>query len=65
MEDDIKFIIGGLIVITLIILGAVNVVEKSCLQGYSEYNPSWGFYEGCRVNWNGKLTPVDIIREIN
>lgn len=50
------------------ILGALylsnQMAKISCYQSYSEYKTDYGFYSGCRIMWNDKLTPVEIIREI-
>ena len=39
--------------------------EKTCIESYSNYKAEWGVFSGCRIEWQGKLTPVDIIREID
>ncbi len=60
------------IAIALILLGifglafaiVVPVDYSSCISSYSAYNPSWGFISGCRIEWEGKLTPVDMIKNI-
>ncbi len=39
--------------------------KTRCLESYSNYNVEWGFFSGCRIEWDGKMTPIEIIREIN
>lgn len=67
MDDD-SFVIG-LIVLVIGIALLIGFVmwsdSKSCYSGYENYQPKWGVFSGCRVMWDGKLTPVDIVREIH
>jgi len=39
--------------------------KKTCFSMYQDYNPQFGFFENCRIEWKGKLTPVDMIKNIN
>ncbi len=39
--------------------------SKSCFGEYEAYKPQWGMFSGCRIEWKGTLTPVEIIRNIN
>lgn len=50
--------------ILLMVVGGFWLDSKYCLTAYQEYQPNWSVWGGCRVMWDGKLTPVDIIREI-
>jgi len=43
---------------------AYFVGRASCYKAYSEFQPSYGFWEGCRIMVDGVATPVDIVREI-
>lgn len=59
---------GFLVVIILSILfafGTILIEKQTCLSSYNQYTPQWGLLTGCRVMWDEKFTPVDIIREIN
>lgn len=40
---------------------------QKCTHKYSDYHPEWSIFGGCRVEWDGKMTPVENIglREIN
>ena len=52
-------------VMSIAIWGVYKMDNWGCLSAYESYQPQYGFWTGCRVMRNGKLTPVDIIREIN
>lgn len=54
-------------ILMFLVLGtAANLLEsKACQSKYQGYEPQYSFWGGCKVVWSGKLTPVDIIREIN
>ena len=38
--------------------------NKSCINSYSNFQPQWGVWTGCRIMVNGVLTPTDIVREL-
>jgi hypothetical protein len=40
------------------------VDKVHCFSAYEEYSPSHGVFSGCRIMWNGKLTPVTLIRNV-
>ena len=68
MSDDLKI---GLVVglgALLFIVGLVSLLfflsNKRCLSAYSEFEPQWGIWTNCRIMVDGKLTPVDIVREL-
>lgn len=75
MEEIMKFVVFILTVLAIVcvlsgvLFGTVwfasLLAEKSCLESYSNYDVEWGFFSGCRIEWDGKMTPIDIIREIN
>lgn len=71
MEDFIfeHPLVGGLIAIVgfVFILGfIVNLMSaKSCMESYKEYNPQYSFWTDCRVEWQGKLTPVYIVKKVD
>lgn len=56
------------ICVATVIIGLFALVavmsRASCLSGYSEYQPRWGMVSGCRIIHDGKLTPTDIVREV-
>lgn len=60
-----SFILGFILLIIASIFGANYLSGVSCRAAYANYQPEYGFFTGCRVMWNGKLTPTDIVREIN
>lgn len=71
MEDFkelMAMIVGVTLIITIVVTPFVflgyRLERKQCLTAYEAYTPSYTFWGGCKVEWSGKLTPVDIIREI-
>lgn len=64
-KEIIEIVLWGVVFVGLVIWGTTSLNAKQCLSKYSEYQASYSFMSGCRVVWNGKVTPVDIIREIN
>ena len=58
--------IMGFIVAAIILTYVLYLIMRTtCLQSYSNYQPQFGFFSQCRIEWNGKLTPTDIIYSIN
>lgn len=56
-------VIGGPL---LVAVGLVYAIDRTqCINSYSEYSPEWGFWEGCRIPFEGRLTPVDVIRVLD
>lgn len=68
-NDDFMFlikVIGGLIVFIFILGYGLNLLIKaSCLESYANYEPTYGFIAGCRIEWEGKQTPTDMVKNIN
>jgi len=58
----ILFVIG---VVALIVALYAVIDPPSCYSRYSDWQPSWDFWGGCRIVYKGKLTPVDMISNIN
>ena len=50
-----------------VMIGApmIYLSSMNCKKAYSEYAPTYSFLEGCRIEWQGKMTPVEMIRNIN
>ena len=81
MKDEIKnflrfvweevlpatIIIVTIFLVVFSIIGSfVAFVEiKTCNSAYQEYNPEWGFWSSCRIMYEGKLTPVSMVKNIN
>lgn len=68
-KEIMAMIVGVLLLVFVVVFSGVipivySINKKSCLSAYNEYTPSYTLWGGCKVEWNGKLTPVDIIREI-
>jgi len=60
--------IALLVLITLVSLLLIPVyfLDKAvCYNAYSDYNPRYNYLAGCRIDYNGKTTPVDMIKNIN
>jgi hypothetical protein len=66
--EDFKVVVVIVLVILLAVGGSCSLgillAKKSCLASYQNFQPEWGFFEGCRIVVDGKLTPVDIVREL-
>jgi hypothetical protein len=65
IKETIIIIISILAVLCLFVFGVTRLSKAQCMAKYSNYEAEYHFLGGCRIVWNGKLTPVDIIREIN
>ena len=57
----------GLIIAIIIIMmsGMLLLIRQTCLSSYQEYQPRWGVWSDCRIQYNGKLTPTSMIKNIN
>lgn len=68
MDSDtsiiVSAILGLIFIIFLAVLGGNQLSKSACLTGYENYQPQYGFITGCRIMHDGKLTPIDIVREI-
>ncbi len=51
----------ALALLIFMIWGANTLSGMSRIASYGEYQPQYSFLSGCRIEWNGKLIPVDII----
>lgn len=60
----IGFIIGLLAIMVITVFGANYSNSISCANKYEGFGPQYSFWSGCRIMVDGKLTPVDIVREI-
>lgn len=71
MNASTPFLLIGLVfsimlVITLLILPIVYQIDKKlCLDRYQDYKPIFSLFGGCKIDFEGKLTPVDMIKNIN
>jgi len=44
----------------LLLIPPIYVVRRlECVRAYSDYNPSFEFWAGCRIEYEGKKLPVD------
>jgi hypothetical protein len=68
MNEDITglvwSIIGLLVTIGLTVFGVNYLNGVSCRSKYEGFQPQYTFFSGCRIMVDGKLTPVDIVREM-
>jgi hypothetical protein len=63
---EILAVASMFVIIFVVLFGSVYLLErKTCLDSYAEFQPSWGFFTNCRIVVDGKITPVDIVRELN
>ncbi len=66
MSDFFEYVILLVIFILFILFLHFYFLDKaSCLNGYSDYNPEYSFITGYRIDYNGKLTPINMIKNIN
>jgi len=69
----IKTILEGLGMVLILLFIAVVILvapfyfvnKLQCNAKYKDYKPQYGLSSGCRIEWNGKLTPVEMVRQIN
>lgn len=59
-----------LFTVVVVISGSISSLafyarSIQCKSAYENYQPEWGIISGCRIVVGGKLTPVDIVRELN
>lgn len=52
------------VIVIIFIYSTIFVMKKTCLESYEYYQPQWGIFTGCRIIVDGKLTPVNIVREL-
>lgn len=53
----------GLFAVCFVVYYIVYSYNKiSCYKKYSEYQPEYTFFAGCRIMLNGKMTPVEAVR---
>ena len=60
--------IGFLVVVLIlfVVLIPMYFLDKAvCYKAYSDYTPQYKILAGCRIDYNGKITPVDMIKNIN
>ena len=67
LELPSMFGIGTMMILFTIIIAVLSIWfnEVSCYRSFEQYNPDWSFISGCRIEFQGKLTPVDMIKNIN
>ena len=60
-------LVVGLFLATGIVFGIpIYYTDRySCLKSYSDYQPQYSFWTSCRISYNGKITPVDMVKNIN
>lgn len=64
MKDFIIISIGVTSMLGLLLFGISLLARAECLNAYENYQPQWGILHRCRIMVDGKLTPVDIVREL-
>lgn len=63
-----KFVMGLTTVVVCVVLVAAifafaYAIDKvQCHKKYADYSPEYSFWGGCRIEINGKLTPVEAVR---
>jgi len=68
MYQFVEIILSILVIFVIVLIiatpfgiGINYLKEVRCTEKYSEYNPQYTFLSGCRIIWEGKLTPVENI----
>lgn len=52
--------------IVMVMLGlAVWLDENTCMKKYHNFNPTWGIFQGCQIEVDGKRIPTDNWRDMN
>lgn len=65
MKEFFTVLILTVVFVYGVVYASFWITGKQCLAKYSSYKVEYGFLEGCRIEWNGKMTPTTIIREMN
>lgn len=55
----VLFLVG-----VLFVVGFISYLSNriSCFKKYSDYQPEYTLFGGCRIELNGKMTPVEAVR---
>lgn len=65
MKEMIIVLVVFAVLIGTFLCAALFMTKIQCKSAYENYQPQWGIISGCRIMVDGKLTPVDIVRELN
>lgn len=63
--NTITFITTVLLLVgVLFVVGFISYLSNriSCFKKYSDYQPEYTLFGGCRIELNGKMTPVEAVR---
>lgn len=63
--NTITFITTVLVSVgVLFVVGFISYLSNriSCFKKYSDYQPEYTLFGGCRIELNGKMTPVEAVR---
>lgn len=63
-EFENKISLAVAIIVFIALFASYFVAKKACLVSYENYEPQYSIFGGCRIMSDGKLTPVDIVREL-
>lgn len=50
----LSLILGFIVILGLIL----KIEQKDCESKWRDYNGTWGAWSECRINFDGKMTPV-------
>jgi lipid-A-disaccharide synthase-like uncharacterized protein len=63
MNEDIRYIAFWIASLLLIVGGSLVlsyfVQKQACYTKYEDYAPQFSVFGGCRIDWEGKTTPVE------
>lgn len=66
MSDYVSATVTALLIVGAVLLGFGGISyfanKISCYKKYSDYQPEYTLFGGCRIELNGKMTPVEAAR---
>lgn len=65
MPSTFGFVLILVVISMALIVGVVSLDKNHCLKAFEAYSPQWGLMSGCRIEFQGRLTPVNMIKNIN
>ena len=60
----VNYFTGMAILIGLLAWFLVWGENKDCMSKWSDYQAQWGFWSGCRIKYNDRMTPTSMIKNI-
>lgn len=60
--ENIITVVFCIVFVAVIIAFAYTINKVECYKKYADYSPEYSYWGGCRIEINGKLTPVEAVR---